>query len=87
MSEIDKKGINDAMVYIGMNNEAVIIAIGYPPEFATPDIYHSQRWHYWAKRCDQFYVNFGPDNKVISIEGRYPPVFDEDEDEDENKDD
>ena len=74
MSEIDRKGINDAMVYKGMSKEAVLIAIGYPPEFVTPDPMTSDTWNYWAKRHDQFFVEFSPDGKVQKIYGLYPPI-------------
>ncbi len=71
LSYRDKEGIKEGKVLIGMSKQGVIIAIGYPPEFATPNPMHSNRWHYWYNRWAQFYVIFGKNGKVIEIKGHY----------------
>jgi len=71
LSSIDKKGIEEGKVLLGMSKQGVIIAIGYPPEFATPNPMKSNKWHYWYNRWTQFYVLFGKNGKVIDIIGHY----------------
>ncbi len=71
LSSIDKQGIEEGKVLLGMSKQGVIIAIGYPPEFATPNPMKSNRWHYWYNRWAQFYVIFGKNGKVIDITGHY----------------
>ncbi len=71
LSSVDKQGIEEGRVLIGMSKQGVIIAIGYPPEFATPNPMHSNRWHYWYNRWSQFFVTFGKNGKVIDITGHY----------------
>jgi len=71
LSSVDKEGIEEGKVLLGMSKQGVIIAIGYPPEFATPNPMRSNRWHYWYNRWTQFYVLFGKNGKVIDIIGHY----------------
>ena len=72
MSEIDKKGIEEGIAHPGMTKRAVLIAIGYPPEFATPDPMTVNEWNYWYDRFREFVVAFGEDGKVVTITGYYP---------------
>ncbi len=72
MSEIDRRGIEEGVAHPGMTKRAVLIAIGYPPEFATPDPMAANEWNYWYDRFREFVVAFGEDGKVITITGYYP---------------
>jgi len=71
LSSVDKKGIEEGKVLLGMSKQGVIIAIGYPPEFVTPNPMKSNKWHYWYNRWTQFYVLFGKNGKVVDIIGHY----------------
>ena len=73
MSEIDKRGIDEGVVYPGMTKRAVLIAIGYPPEFVTPDPMTSNEWNYWYDRFREFVVAFDDDGRVVTVTGYYPP--------------
>jgi len=57
MSPVDKEGIESGTVKTGMSKEAVLVAIGYPPESETPDL-ASDRWKYWTNRMLTFVVEF-----------------------------
>jgi hypothetical protein len=72
MSEIDKDGIYEGRVKPGMSREAVLIAIGYPPEFANRQALMSDRdWSYWISRYSKMVVSFGRDGRVSRITGNY----------------
>ncbi len=72
MPYIDRDGITKAKVLKGMSKRAVLVAIGYPPEFATPDPMNASHWKYWYDRFKQFEVEFDDTGKVIAITGYYP---------------
>ncbi len=72
MSEIDRKGIQEGVVHPGMTKRAVLIAIGYPPEFVTPDPMTANEWNYWYDRFREFVVAFGNDGRVLTVTGYYP---------------
>jgi len=70
MSEVDKDGIYEGRVKLGMSREGVLIAIGYPPEFANRDELLADRdWLYWASRYSKMVVSFGRDGSVHQITG------------------
>ena len=72
MSEIDKDGIYEGRVKPGMSREAVLIAIGYPPEFANrDDLMTDHDWTYWLSRFSKMVVSFGRDGLVSGIAGDY----------------
>jgi len=48
-----------------MSKEAVILAIGYPPEHVTPTL-ESNTWKYWRTRFATQLVSF-VDGKVVDI--------------------
>ncbi len=73
MSALDRKGIDHGVVYPGMTKRAVLIAIGYPPEFVTPDPMTSNEWNYWYDRFREFVVAFSDNGKVVTVTGYYPP--------------
>ncbi|MGI5861236.1 MAG: hypothetical protein ACOX6T_04155 [Myxococcales bacterium] len=64
LSKIDQEGIRDGRVYDGMTKEGVILAVGYPPEHATPNL-GSNEWLYWQNRFVKNAVRF-VDGKVSS---------------------
>jgi hypothetical protein len=63
MSEIDRRGISQGRALTGMSKEAVILAIGYPPEHVTPTL-ESNTWKYWRTRFATQLVSF-VDGKVV----------------------
>lgn len=50
----------------GMNREAVIAAIGYPPQHQTPSL-QADDWLYWGNRFNRFIVHFkkGRVDKIV----------------------
>jgi hypothetical protein len=68
MSEIDQKGIKNGQVLPGMTKEGVILAVGYPPDHATPDL-GSDVWKYWKSRATNTLVRFEGDK--VSDPGRW----------------
>jgi hypothetical protein len=44
----------------GMSRKAVLAAIGYPPQIATPSL-DGNEWTYWANRFNRFIVHFKGD--------------------------
>lgn len=72
LSEIDKDGIYEGRVKLGMSREGVLVAIGYPPEFANPEELMSDRdWLYWVNRHSKVVISFGRDGLVNRITGDY----------------
>ena len=68
MSEVDQEGIKAGKAMVGMTKAGVIIAIGYPPDHATPST-ESPSWRYWKNRWATRVVSFDNDGIVASIEG------------------
>ncbi len=66
MRKVDKEGILQGRVFPGMTKEAVILAIGYPPEHATPSL-EANAWRYWKSRFDTILVHF-EEGKVVRIQ-------------------
>ena len=72
MSGVDRDGIYEARVKPGMSREAVLVAIGYPPEFANREALETDRdWLYWISRHKKMIVSFGRDGLVSRISGDY----------------
>ena len=70
MGEIDKDGIYEGRAKLGMSRDGVLIAIGYPPEFANrEDLMTDRDWLYWANRHSKMVVSFGRDGLVHEILG------------------
>jgi hypothetical protein len=65
LSEVDRKGVQSGSVMPGMTKRGVILAIGYPPEHATPSL-DSDLWTYWKNRFGKMQVHFSG-NKVTEI--------------------
>ncbi|MGZ8217404.1 hypothetical protein [Methylomagnum sp.] len=53
----EKKYILSGEVKKGMRRDAVLAAIGYPPQNSTPSL-SSDEWMYWSTRYDRFIVRF-----------------------------
>lgn len=53
----ERRQILDGRVAVGMRKDAVIAAIGYPPQNSTPSL-DSDEWMYWSSRFDRFSVRF-----------------------------
>ncbi len=49
----------------GMERQAVLVAIGYPPQHETPSL-DSNDWTYWSSRFNKFIVHFN-NGKVDNI--------------------
>src|SRR5215470_9600454 len=65
LSEVDRKGIRSGTVLAGMSKRGVTLAIGYPPEHATPSL-DSDIWTYWKNRFGKMTVSFA-NGKVVGI--------------------
>ena len=65
LSEVDRKGIRAGTALTGMTKRGVILAIGYPPEHATPSL-DGDVWTYWKNRFGKMHVHFS-DGKVVGI--------------------
>jgi len=68
LSDVDRQGIKQGDVMEGMSKKGVQIALGYPPDHATPNL-NSDRWKYWRGAVTNFTVVF-VDGIVKRIEGR-----------------
>jgi hypothetical protein len=72
LSGIDRDGIYEGRVKPGMSREAVLVAIGYPPEFANREALMTDRdWLYWISRHKKMIVSFGRDGLVSRVNGDY----------------
>ena len=68
MSAEDQAGIKAGKAMVGMTRDGVTLAIGYPPDHATPSL-DSPVWKYWKNRWITRNVNFNEDWIVTSVEG------------------
>lgn len=66
MSKADQDGIAAGRAAEGMTRDGVILAIGYPPEHATPSL-EANAWRYWKNRFGTMLVHF-EDGKVVRIQ-------------------
>jgi hypothetical protein len=49
MTAIDQQGVQAAQPYVGMSRQAVVFALGYPPDHKTATLEQSP-WTYWGQR-------------------------------------
>jgi len=61
----EQAAIREGKAIAGMSREAVLAAIGYPPQHETPSL-AADSWTYWANRFDRFVVRFN-NGKVVEI--------------------
>lgn len=66
LGKIDRQGIKEGRVIPGMTKAGVILAVGYPPEHATPEL-KLNVWKYWRNRFATRQVYF-EGGKVSRIE-------------------
>ena len=66
LRKADREGVLQGRVFPGMTKEAVILAMGYPPEHATPNL-EANAWKYWKSRFDTILVHF-VDGKVSRVQ-------------------
>jgi hypothetical protein len=66
MNKEDRDGITAGRAARGMTKQGVALAIGDPPEHATPNL-EANAWRYWKSRFDTLIVHF-EDGKVIRIQ-------------------
>ena len=68
VSELDRDGIYEGRALVGMSRAGVLVAIGYPPEFAnSKDIMQVRDWHYWVSRFDKITISFNRQGVVARI--------------------
>ena len=68
VSELDRDGIYEGRALVGMSRAGVLVAIGYPPEFAnSKDIMQVRDWHYWLSRFDKITISFNRQGVVARI--------------------
>jgi hypothetical protein len=65
LGEVDRRGIRAGTVLSGMSKRGVTLAIGYPPEHATPSL-DADIWTYWKNRFGKMTVSFA-NGKVVGI--------------------
>ena len=63
LNPLDLQGIDKGQAGEGMTKNGVILALGYPPDHATPNT-DSDNWIYWKNRWDRFVVKF--DNGIVA---------------------
>ena len=66
LSDIDRKGIADGKVYMGMSKEGVRIALGYPAVNRTPSL-NSSTWVYAKNRWTSTAITFDEKGRVKGI--------------------
>jgi hypothetical protein len=57
LGSVDRQGITEGRALPGMTRAGVILAIGYPPEHATPSL-DSGVWKYWRNRFGTRLIHF-----------------------------
>lgn len=57
--------VRDGKVMIGMTKEQVIISLGYPPKFGTPNI-NAKTWKYWETSGSVYFLHW-EDERVSKI--------------------
>ncbi|HKE10101.1 MAG TPA: hypothetical protein VKE73_00880, partial [Myxococcota bacterium] len=65
LTSLDQEGIRQGRALVGMTKEGVILAMGYPPEHATPST-ESDDWKYWTGKLSTMHVQF-QDGRVSEI--------------------
>ena len=66
LSALDRKGIQQGKVFVGMSKEGVRMAYGYPAVHRTPSLTENA-WTYWRNRWAMKVVEFGPNDRVRQI--------------------
>ena len=66
LSKLDRKGIKQGTVLIGMSKKGVIFSMGRPPIHANPTL-DSNTWTYWRNRWAKRSIEFSVQGKVVKI--------------------
>ncbi|MGI9295236.1 MAG: hypothetical protein ACR2PS_14755 [Pseudomonadales bacterium] len=66
LSKVDQEGITQGRPSNGMTRRGILIAMGYPPEHATPSL-DQNLWMYWRNKFGKRSVRFGSDGKVDEV--------------------
>lgn len=64
-TQLEREHIKSGTVAVGMRKNAVVAAIGFPPQIATMNL-DANQWTYWSSRWNKFKVDF-KDDKVIKV--------------------
>ena len=67
MSELDRTGIKDGKVSVGMTKAGVMKAFGYPAAHRTPNPDTDKRWVYWTNRWQAVAIEFDDAGLVKNI--------------------
>ncbi len=68
LSKVDQDGIYEGRALQGMSRTGVLIANGYPPEFAnSKDLMTVRDWYYWLSRFDKIKISFNRQGEVVKI--------------------
>ncbi|MEN8134591.1 MAG: hypothetical protein ABFS18_03515 [Thermodesulfobacteriota bacterium] len=68
LSELDQDGIYEGRALVGMSRAGVLIANGYPPEFAnSKDLMTAHDWHYWLSRFNKIKLSFNRQGYIARI--------------------
>jgi hypothetical protein len=65
LTGVNRTGVREGRLIVGMTKEAVILAVGYPPEHATPGLDFTI-WKYWRNRFATRLVHF-ENGKVVKL--------------------
>jgi hypothetical protein len=65
-SALDKKGIKDGKVYLGMTKNGIISALGYPAKHKTPSL-KNKYWVYWQNKWITKTIQFNNSGIVINV--------------------
>lgn len=64
-----QKSVRYGRVMVGMTKEQVLMSLGYPGGYGTPDL-RADIWHYWTALGNQpVDLHFDKDQKLVSISG------------------
>ena len=66
LGSVDRRGIKEGRALPGMTRAGVILAIGYPPEHATPSL-DASAWKYWRNRFGTTLIHFDG-GKVVRVQ-------------------
>ena len=66
LSEVDRQGVDEGRVVLGMTKEAVVLSIGHPTLRETPSLL-MKNWKYRKSPNENFVVVFDDNDKVSEI--------------------
>ncbi|MEM9056301.1 MAG: hypothetical protein AAGD86_02415 [Pseudomonadota bacterium] len=66
MNDADKRGIREGLPYVGMTKQGILLAMGRPPQHATPRL-DTSVWMYWLNRYKRQAIHFDENGVVDRI--------------------